>query len=60
MLQELLGVDEATYQQLVQDLVVGTVPTSGEPAPKVPQDQAVASGLLAEWDPDYRERLGLS
>ena len=60
VLQGLLGMDEATYQRLVQDSVVGTVPTSGEPAPKVPQDQAVASGLLAEWDPDYRERLGLS
>jgi crotonobetainyl-CoA:carnitine CoA-transferase CaiB-like acyl-CoA transferase len=60
VLQELVGMDDATYQGLVQDAVIATTPLTGEPAPRLSQEQAVASGLLAEWDPDYRERLGLS
>ena len=60
VLQELVGVDGATYQGLVQDAVIATAPLTGEPAPRLSQEQAVESGLLAEWDPDYRERLGLS
>lgn len=60
VLQELLGVDQETYQRLVQDAVIASVPISGEPVPQLPPEQALASGLLAEWDPGYRERLGLS
>ena len=60
LLQELLGIDEATYQQFVRDAVISSAPTSGDPSPQIPRDQAVASGLLAGWDPDYRERLGIS
>jgi crotonobetainyl-CoA:carnitine CoA-transferase CaiB-like acyl-CoA transferase len=58
-LQDLLGVDEATYRALVQDAVVVTVPLRGDPANKVPPAQAVEKGLLAGWDPEYRQRLGI-
>jgi len=58
-LQNLLGVDEATYDALVQDAVVATVPLQGDPANKLPPEQAVEKGLLAGWDPEYRQRLGL-
>jgi len=60
VLQELLGMDDVTYQALVQDVVIATAPLTGEPVSPLPQEQAIASGLLADWDPDYRERLGLS
>ena len=59
LLRELLGVNEASYQALVQDAVVATVPLTGEPTPRVPQDEALKRGLLAAWDPDYRQSLGL-
>jgi crotonobetainyl-CoA:carnitine CoA-transferase CaiB-like acyl-CoA transferase len=60
LLRELLAVDEGSYQGLVQDGVVATVPLRGDPVSRIPQEQLVKMGLLAAWDPDYRERLGLS
>jgi crotonobetainyl-CoA:carnitine CoA-transferase CaiB-like acyl-CoA transferase len=60
LLRHLLGVDESTYQTLVQDSVVASAPLTGEPVPRVPPERAVELGQLAGWDPDYRERLGLS
>lgn len=57
LLQNLLGVNPATYEALVQDAVIATVPTTGEPDTKIPPEQAVEQGLLAAWDPDYRDRL---
>ena len=59
LLRDLLGVDRGTYEALVQDAVVVTVPLTGEPSPQVPPEQAVEQGLLAGWDPDYRERLDI-
>ena len=59
-LKDLLGVDEETYQSLVQDAVIASVPTSGEPAPTPHPKEAVARGQMADWDPEYRQRLGLS
>jgi crotonobetainyl-CoA:carnitine CoA-transferase CaiB-like acyl-CoA transferase len=59
-LKGLLGVDEKTYQQLVQDAIIASVPTSGEPAPAPDPREALARGQIADWDPDYRQRLGLS
>jgi crotonobetainyl-CoA:carnitine CoA-transferase CaiB-like acyl-CoA transferase len=58
-LKDLLGVPEAAYQQLVEDVVISSVPTSGEPSPVVPQPEALERGIIASWDHDYRERLGL-
>ena len=60
LLQELLGVDDASYQALVQDAIVAAVPLTGEATPRVPTNEALERGLLAAWDPGYRERLGLS
>ncbi len=59
-LKEVLGMDEETYQALVQDAIIATVPTSGGPAPTPDPRDAVARGQMADWDPEYRERLGLS
>ena len=60
LLRNLLGVDQATYEVLVQDAVIATVPTRGEASSRVPPEQAVKQGLLAAWDPDYRDRLDIS
>ena len=59
ILQELLGMDEEDYQQLVQDAIVATVPLTGEASPRAPELEALERGTLAAWDPDYRQRLGL-
>lgn len=59
LLRDLLGLDAAAYQQLAQDAIVATTPTTGEAAPQMEPGRAVAMGLLADYDPDYRQRLGL-
>ena len=59
LLRDLLGVDDGTYLELVQDAVIATVPSSGEPSPQIPPEQALERGLIAGWDPDYKERLGI-
>ena len=48
----------STYRQLVEDVVIATVPTTGEPSPVVPQPEALERGIIAAYDPDYRQRLG--
>jgi len=53
-------VDDASYQALVDEVVVATVPTTGNPVHRIPQEEMVELGLLSEYDPDYRDRLGLS
>ena len=60
LLTDLLGVGADSYQSLVQDSVITSVPLTGEANPRVPPEEAVEQGLLAGWDVDYRERLGLS
>jgi crotonobetainyl-CoA:carnitine CoA-transferase CaiB-like acyl-CoA transferase len=60
VLQELLALDEDTYQELVQDAVIATVPMIGNASPALDPRQAVEQGLLGGWEPDYREQLGLS
>ena len=59
VLQGLLGVDADAYQSLVDDAVVATVPTTGEATPRVPELESLERGLLAGWDPDYLQKLGL-
>jgi crotonobetainyl-CoA:carnitine CoA-transferase CaiB-like acyl-CoA transferase len=59
VLQQLLGLGGPDYEQLVQDAIVGTVPTRGDAVRRLPQDQLVELGLLAAYDPDYRQRLGI-
>ena len=60
VLQDLLGVDGETYQSLVDDAVVATVPTTGEATPRVPESESLERGLIADWDPDYLKNLGLA
>ena len=59
VLKSLLAIDDAGYDQLVQDAVVATVPTRGEAVERLPQEQLVELGLLAAYDPDYRQRLDI-
>jgi crotonobetainyl-CoA:carnitine CoA-transferase CaiB-like acyl-CoA transferase len=59
-LKGLLGIDEKTYLGLVQDAIIASIPTSGDPAPALDPREALARGQIADWDPDYRQRLGLS
>ena len=59
VLQELLGIDGETYEELVRDSIVATAPLTGEGQERLSPQQAVELGLLAAWDPDYREKLGL-
>ena len=59
LLRDLLGVDDGKYLELVQDAVIATVPSTGEPSPQIPPEQALEKGLIAGWDPDYKERLGI-
>ena len=48
------------YQGLVQDSITAEIPLAGNPVPRIPQERMVELGLMAAWDPEYRERLGLS
>lgn len=59
ILQKLLGVEGERYEQLGEDAVIATVPTSGEAPPLMTPEEALSLGQLAEWDPDYRQRLGI-
>jgi len=59
LLRNLLGIGSAEYESLVRDAVIATVPSSGEPSPQITPEQALERGLLAAWDPDYRERLDI-
>ena len=60
LLKDLLGVNDATYETLVDAAVVSTVPLAGDPVARIPHEKLLEMGVLASWDPDYRERLGLS
>ena len=59
LLCDLLGVSPDAYGQLTEDAIIAAVPTTGEPSPRIPETESLQRGLLADWDPDYRERLGL-
>ena len=60
VLRDLLGMNGSTYEALVQDSVIATVPLNGEPSPRVTPEQAIERGLITGWDSDYRERLDIS
>ena len=59
LLQNLLGIGGTEYESLVRDAVIASVPSSGEPSPQIPPEEALQRGLLAASDPDYRERLDI-
>ena len=60
LVTELLGVEQSEFESLVQDAILVTTPTRGDASPVIHPEEMVRLGLLAAWDPDYRERLGLS
>ena len=60
LLRELLGLDEGAYQGLVDDAIITATPTSGEASPQMEPNRALELGLLAGYDPDYLQRLGLA
>lgn len=60
LLKELLGIQDDVYQGLVQDSITAEIPLAGNPVPRIPQERMVELGLMAAWDPEYRERLGFS
>ena len=59
LLEELLGIPPAQVSQWAAAGLITTVPTAGEPSPTLDPRELVARGQLAEWDPDYRQRLGI-
>ena len=59
LLRDLLGTDEAAYEALFQDAVIAATPLTGEAAPRMSPQEQLERGLLASWDPDYRDRLGI-
>ena len=59
VIQGLLGYDDARYAALEQAGIIGTKPTSPRPVVRMPMDERIKRGRLANWDPDYKERLGL-
>ena len=59
LLAGLLGKADAQVDAWLQDGLIAAVPTSGDPSPTLDPQELVARGQLAEWDPDYRQRLGV-
>ena len=59
LLERLLGMPADLVAKLSDDTVITDVPTTGEPSPALDPTELVERGQLAEWDPQYRERLGI-
>ena len=59
LLEGLLGHPPSVVSRWSDDGLIATVPTSGEASPVLDPQELVARGQLAEWDPDYKERLGI-
>jgi len=57
VLGELLGVDEASLKQFAEDWTIGNLPEGGGPPGTVDLDEQVELGWIAEYDPDYLDRL---
>ncbi|MFB3097608.1 MAG: CaiB/BaiF CoA transferase family protein [Dehalococcoidia bacterium] len=60
LLMGLLGLGADSYQRLVEDAIISSVPLKGDVAPRIDPQESVKQGLLGSWDPDYRDRLGIS
>ena len=59
LLETLLGKPSDQVGQLADEAIITTVPTSGDPSPTLDPQELVERGQLAEWDPEYRKRLGI-
>ncbi len=60
LLMELLGMTEEEYLALEGDGAITKVPQQGDPVFLGSIEEQVQKGRLAGWDPDYRDRLGIS
>ena len=59
LLEALLGKPSDTVARWAEDTVITDVPVDGEPSPALDPQELVERKQLAEWDPDYRQRLGI-
>ena len=59
LLEALLGKPAEQVSKWAEATVITTIPTTGEPSPTLDPQELVERRQLAEWDPDYRERLGI-
>ena len=57
VLGELLGVGEARLKQFAEDWIIGNLPEGGGAPGTVDLDEQVELGWIAEFDPDYLDRL---
>jgi len=60
VLVDMLGYDHARYDALVESGVISATPTVHRPVMRMSMDERVRQGRLASWDPDYKERLGIT
>ena len=59
LLENLLGKPEDLVARLEDEAILTEAPTSGDPSPTLDPEELVERKQLAEWDPDYRQRLGI-
>ena len=59
LLGELLGKSADQVSQWEAQTVITEIPTTGEPSPALEPEELVERKQLAEWDREYRLRLGL-
>ena len=59
VLCELLGHDDEEYERLEESQVIGQVPLNPAVTPPPDPEDLLRMGFLAEYDRDYKKRLGL-
>ena len=59
LLEGLLGKPAERAARWADANLIASVPVDGEPSPALDPQELVERGQLAEWDPDYRQRLGI-
>jgi len=60
VLRDILGYDEPRYQTIEAAGIVAQEPLKPRALEKFSKDERVRLGLLAYWDRDYKERLGIA
>ena len=59
LLEALLGKPAEQVARWEEQSIITEIPTTGEPSPALEPQELVERKQLAEWDPEYRLRLGL-
>ena len=59
ILQQILGYQEARYNDLEKAGIIGDRPTNPQPPPTPAMDELVRLGRLAYHDPDYKSKLDI-